>query len=165
MKQQNILNMIIPTNSGHSTHYECQVFFQWCLCDVIKVLSRGNSLLSIFPVSSDSRDSPILLIGRSPRDEINQAIEIIVTNFSSSLQSPIITSTKSFSRLMINAIDEVLYSLFKGRASIVFCSRGSEMLTEITILSVPPNDWLALGKRRHSLLFYLLAFDLRLVIL
>lgn len=97
-------------------------------------------MLSIFPVSSDSRDSPILLIGRSLRDEINQAIEIIVTNFSSSLQSPIITSTKSFSRLMINAIDEVLYSLFKGRASIVFCSRGSEMLTEITILSVPPND-------------------------
>lgn len=97
-------------------------------------------MLSIFPVSSDSRDSPILLIGRSPRDEINQAIEIIVTNFSSSQQSPIVTSTKSFSRLMINAIDEVLYSLFKGRASIVFCSRGSEMLTEITILSVPPND-------------------------
>lgn len=103
-------------------------------------------MLSIPPVSSDSRDSPILLIGRSPRDEINQAIEIIVTNFSSSLQSPIITSTKSsfffffFCRLMINAIDEVLYSLFKGRASIVFCSRGSEMLTEITILSVPPND-------------------------
>lgn len=101
-------------------------------------------MLSIPPVSSDSRDSPILLIGRSPRDEIKQAIEIIVTNFSSSLQSPIITSTKSsfffFCRLMINAIDEVLYSLFKGRASIVFCSRGSEMLTEITILSVPPND-------------------------
>lgn len=102
----------------------------------------GIPLLSISPVSSDSRDSPILLIGRSPRDEINQAIEIIVTNFSSSLQSPIITFTKSFffGRLMINAVDEVLYSLFKGRASIVFCSRGSEMLTEITILSVSPND-------------------------
>ena len=66
-------------NIGHSRHYTCRPFLQWYF--VTQQNCQGGVLCWPFFVSAHPRDSPTAYRLR-PRDEINQAVEIIVTNFS-----------------------------------------------------------------------------------